>query len=282
MPIARLHRSIGVKVGHVQVGGGAPIVVQSMTMTDTADAAATARQCVELAEAGSEMVRVTVNLPEAAAAIPEIKQRMLDAGFELLAERWNPILDVFQECGVKFALEVHPTEIAFDIASSERALAAVNQHRRFGFNFDPSHLIHQFVDPVMFIEEFPDRIFHAHIKDSRLRLTGRPTSPWKVHEVVATRMRILMAIFRRPIIQVSIGIVAGGFQVTWFRDGTYIGHGEFYGMGVQLGTPGGGWGSFSFSHDDKQLVYSEYVSANESYLWLMDVASGKSRRDAEK
>jgi len=62
------------------VGGGAPVVVQSMTMTDTADAAATARQCIELAEAGSEMVRVTVNLPEAAEAVPEIKQRMLDAG----------------------------------------------------------------------------------------------------------------------------------------------------------------------------------------------------------
>jgi (E)-4-hydroxy-3-methylbut-2-enyl-diphosphate synthase len=67
-------------VGGVQVGGGAPVVVQSMTMTDTADAAATARQCIELAEAGSEMVRVTVNVPEAAAAVPEIKQRMLDAG----------------------------------------------------------------------------------------------------------------------------------------------------------------------------------------------------------
>jgi (E)-4-hydroxy-3-methylbut-2-enyl-diphosphate synthase len=76
----RLHRTVGVQVGHVQVGGGAPVVVQSMTMTDTADAAATAKQCVELAEAGSEMVRVTVNTPEAAAAVPEIKQRMLDAG----------------------------------------------------------------------------------------------------------------------------------------------------------------------------------------------------------
>jgi (E)-4-hydroxy-3-methylbut-2-enyl-diphosphate synthase len=76
----RLHRTVAVKVGSVQVGGGAPIVVQSMTMTDTADAAATARQCVELTEAGSEMVRVTVNTPEAAAAVPEIKQRMRDAG----------------------------------------------------------------------------------------------------------------------------------------------------------------------------------------------------------
>jgi (E)-4-hydroxy-3-methylbut-2-enyl-diphosphate synthase len=76
----RLHKTVGVRVGGVQVGGGAPVVVQSMTMTDTADAAATARQCVELAEAGSEMVRVTVNNPEAAQAVPEIKQRMLDAG----------------------------------------------------------------------------------------------------------------------------------------------------------------------------------------------------------
>jgi (E)-4-hydroxy-3-methylbut-2-enyl-diphosphate synthase len=76
----RLHKTFGVRVGGVQVGGGAPVVVQSMTMTDTSDAAATAKQCVELSEAGSEMVRVTVNTPEAAAAVPEIKQRMLDAG----------------------------------------------------------------------------------------------------------------------------------------------------------------------------------------------------------
>jgi (E)-4-hydroxy-3-methylbut-2-enyl-diphosphate synthase len=74
------HRTVPVRVGAVTVGGGAPVVVQSMTMTDTADAAATARQSVELWEAGSEMVRVTVNVPEAAAAVPEIKQRMLDAG----------------------------------------------------------------------------------------------------------------------------------------------------------------------------------------------------------
>ena len=80
MSTVKLHRTVGVRVGNVQVGGGAPVVVQSMTMTDTADAAATAQQCIELAEAGSEMVRVTVNLPESAAAVPEIKQRMLDAG----------------------------------------------------------------------------------------------------------------------------------------------------------------------------------------------------------
>jgi (E)-4-hydroxy-3-methylbut-2-enyl-diphosphate synthase len=79
MPVKR-HSTVGVRVGDVLVGGGAPVVVQSMTNTDTADAAGTARQCVELAQAGSEMVRVTVNVPEAAAAVPEIKRRMLDAG----------------------------------------------------------------------------------------------------------------------------------------------------------------------------------------------------------
>jgi (E)-4-hydroxy-3-methylbut-2-enyl-diphosphate synthase len=80
MALVRLYKTIGVKVGSVQVGGGAPVVVQSMTLTDTADARATAAQCIELAAAGSELVRVTVNLPEAAAAVPEIKQRMMDAG----------------------------------------------------------------------------------------------------------------------------------------------------------------------------------------------------------
>jgi (E)-4-hydroxy-3-methylbut-2-enyl-diphosphate synthase len=82
MPVVRLHKTVSVPIGRVRVGGGAPVAVQSMTLTDTADAVATARQCVELAEAGSEMVRITVNLPEAAAAVPEIRQRMLDAGCE--------------------------------------------------------------------------------------------------------------------------------------------------------------------------------------------------------
>ncbi|MFZ3362080.1 MAG: flavodoxin-dependent (E)-4-hydroxy-3-methylbut-2-enyl-diphosphate synthase, partial [Candidatus Acidiferrales bacterium] len=78
--IAQRHKTVGVKVGKVQVGGGAPVVVQSMTNTDTADAASTTKQYLELAQAGSELVRVTVNIPEAAAAVPEIKRRVLDAG----------------------------------------------------------------------------------------------------------------------------------------------------------------------------------------------------------
>jgi len=79
MPHTR-HKTVGVKVGKVHVGGGAPVVVQSMTNTDTADVAATTKQCIELAQAGSELVRVTVNVPEAAAAFPEIKRRLLDTG----------------------------------------------------------------------------------------------------------------------------------------------------------------------------------------------------------
>ena len=98
---------------------------------------------------------------------------MIDAGFQLLADRWNPILDVFQECGVKFALEVHPTEIAFDIYSAERALKALDNREEFGFNFDPSHLIWQGVDPVEFIRAFPDRIYHVHMKDATVTLNGK-------------------------------------------------------------------------------------------------------------
>src|SRR5471030_785484 len=106
----KLHRTVPVKVGRVQVGGGAPIVVQSMTMTDTADARGTAQQCIELAEAGSEMVRVTVNVPEAAAAVPEIKQRMLDAGVKapLIGDfhyNGHLLLTKFPDCAV--ALDKH-------------------------------------------------------------------------------------------------------------------------------------------------------------------------------
>ena len=104
---------------------------------------------------------------------PPTPPEMIDAGFDLLAERWNPILDVFQECGVKFALEVHPTEIAFDIYSAERSLQALDNREEFGFNFDPSHLIWQGVDPVEFIRYFPDRIYHVHMKDASVTLNGR-------------------------------------------------------------------------------------------------------------
>jgi len=96
----------------------------------------------------------------------------VDAGFEDFAERWNPILDVFDEVGVRFAFEVHPTEIAYDIYSAERALKELNHRKTFGFNFDPSHLYWQMVDPVKFIDKFADRIYHVHIKDAVRTLDG--------------------------------------------------------------------------------------------------------------
>ena len=104
---------------------------------------------------------------------PPTAQDDIDAGYVDFGQRWTPILDHFQTQGVRFGLEVHPTEIAYDIITFERALKAVNGHPAFGINFDPSHLIHQFLDPVELINAFPDRIYHAHVKDSRVQLSGR-------------------------------------------------------------------------------------------------------------
>ena len=98
-------------------------------------------------------------------AFPPTSQEYWDKGFRSFARRWRPILDVFDEVDVSFALEVHPTEIAFDIASAERTLDALRHHDRFGFNYDPSHLAYQGVDYVRFVRTFPDRILHAHMKD---------------------------------------------------------------------------------------------------------------------
>lgn len=98
-------------------------------------------------------------------AFPPVSPEMIDDGYADFAKRWIPILDEFQKIGVKFALEVHPTEIAFDIASAERALEALDGHPAFGFNYDPSHLGYQGVDYVEFIYKFAERIFHVHMKD---------------------------------------------------------------------------------------------------------------------
>jgi sugar phosphate isomerase/epimerase len=98
-------------------------------------------------------------------AFPPTSQAYWDAGFADFAERWHGILEVFEACDVNFALEVHPTEIAFDTASAARALEALGGHRRFGFNYDPSHLGYQGVDYVGFIRRFASRIFHVHMKD---------------------------------------------------------------------------------------------------------------------
>jgi len=106
-------------------------------------------------------------------SFPPVSDQMVEDGFKRFARIWRPILEVFKECGVKFALEVHPTEIAFDLFTARVALKAIRNHACFGFNFDPSHLQWQGVDPVKFIEEFPDRIFHVHMKDCAVTLDGR-------------------------------------------------------------------------------------------------------------
>ncbi|MCK4999718.1 MAG: sugar phosphate isomerase/epimerase [Anaerohalosphaera sp.] len=105
-------------------------------------------------------------------SFPPVTDQMIEDGFKFFADTWNPILDVYDECGVKFALEVHPTEIAFDVITAKRALEAIGNREAFGFNFDPSHLYWQMVDPVCFLNAFPDRIYHVHMKDAALQLDG--------------------------------------------------------------------------------------------------------------
>ncbi|MDQ2810130.1 MAG: sugar phosphate isomerase/epimerase [Chloroflexota bacterium] len=97
----------------------------------------------------------------------------IERGYAEFAERWNPILDVFDAEGIKFGLEVHPTEIAYDFPTTRKALAAVGHRPAFGINFDPSHFAHQFLDSAAFIEEFADRIYNVHVKDSKKYLNGR-------------------------------------------------------------------------------------------------------------
>ncbi|HSV74295.1 MAG TPA: sugar phosphate isomerase/epimerase family protein [Chthonomonadales bacterium] len=98
-------------------------------------------------------------------SFPPVLPGQLEAGWTLLKERWTPILDVFAECDVSFGLEVHPTEIAFDIVTAAKAVESLDGHPRFGFNYDPSHLGYQGVDYVRFLHEFADRIVHVHMKD---------------------------------------------------------------------------------------------------------------------
>ncbi len=165
-PIDERHKSI--LPPHVW-GDGEPEGVRqraAQEMMDTARAAAKLGVKVVNGFTGSSIWHLLYRFPPTSDAL-------IEAGYADFAARWQPILDVFDEVGVRFALEVHPTEIAYDIVTTHKALAAIGRRPAFGINFDPSHLNHQFIDPVAFIEEFADRIYHVHIKDSLKRLDGR-------------------------------------------------------------------------------------------------------------
>lgn len=107
------------------------------------------------------------------AGYPAPRPGVIAGALKLFAERWNPILDVARDSGVRFACEVHPGQLAFDLYSSEVVLDAIHGREEFGFTFDPSHLHWQGVDPVEFLRRFADRIYHVHIKDATLSLNGR-------------------------------------------------------------------------------------------------------------
>ncbi|KRF09179.1 AP endonuclease [Arthrobacter sp. Soil782] len=106
------------------------------------------------------------------AMFPPVSQDVIDAGYQDFADRWNPILDVFDDCGVRFAHEVHPSEIAYDYWSTKRTLDAVGNRPAFGLNWDPSHFMWQQIDPVAFISDFADRIYHVDCKDTKMRMGG--------------------------------------------------------------------------------------------------------------
>ena len=106
-------------------------------------------------------------------SFPQTPEEMVEAGFQKIKELWTPIFDEFDRCGVRFALEVHPTEIAFDYYSAKKLMQVFENRDTLGINFDPSHLIWQGVNPALFLEDFIDKVYHVHIKDAHVNLNGR-------------------------------------------------------------------------------------------------------------
>lgn len=150
-------------------GDGSPEGVRrraATEMTRTAAAAARFGASTVIGFTGSS-IWITV------AGFPPVPPAMIEAGYRDFADRWNPIMDAFDDLGVRFALEVHPSEIAYDYWTTLRTLQAVGHRPGFGLNFDPSHFIWQDIDPVAFLRDFADRIFHVDCKDSVRHLDGR-------------------------------------------------------------------------------------------------------------
>jgi sugar phosphate isomerase/epimerase len=106
-------------------------------------------------------------------SFPQTPESMIEAGFKKVHDEWAPILDVFRKNGVRFALEVHPSEIAFDYYTTKRILETFKDYPEFGINFDPSHLIWQGINPALFLDDFADHIYNLHMKDAKVSLDGR-------------------------------------------------------------------------------------------------------------
>jgi sugar phosphate isomerase/epimerase len=134
-------------------------------MIDTAEAAKRMGLCVVNGFTGSPVWHKLY-------FFPPTSQEEIDAGYREFASLWKPILDEFEKRSVGFALEVHPSEIAYDIHTMQRALEALDHHPAFGVNFDPSHAQWQGIDPVKLIDAFADRIWHVHVKDAATTLDG--------------------------------------------------------------------------------------------------------------
>lgn len=168
-PIDRRHRAI---LPAEVWGDGDPDGVRrraAQRMMDTARVAAQLGVTVVTGFTGSPIWHLLYSFP------PNDFEE-IERGYAEFAERWGPILDVFEAEGVRFALEVHPTEIAYDFATTRRTLEEIGPRDSFGLNFDPSHLVHQMLDPVAFLEEFGPRVHHVHVKDVKRRLDGRRSS----------------------------------------------------------------------------------------------------------
>jgi sugar phosphate isomerase/epimerase len=194
------HRSIVPE--HVW-GDGEPEGVRSRAANEMMDSARAARRFFDCAppRIKERLHRVVVNGFTGSSVWPLLYSfppnlpNQIDQGYEDFARRWKPILDVFEEQNVDFALEVHPTEIAFDIRTAARALHALDGHNRFCFNFDPSHLGYQGVDYILFLRSFAQRIAHVHIKDvywadtpgRSASLAAMPTSAMRIASGTSAR-----------------------------------------------------------------------------------------------
>ena len=165
-PIDERHRSI---LPPEVWGDGEPEGVRQRAaerMQDTARAAAQLGVSTVNGFTGSSVWHMLYSFPPNDFA-------QIERGYQDFAERWGPILDVFDSEGVRFGLEVHPTEIAYDFVTTRKTLEAIGAREAFGINLDPSHFAHQSLDTAQFALEFADRIYHVHVKDSRKRLDGR-------------------------------------------------------------------------------------------------------------